>query len=594
MNGDWVAWGGNANGNSPGDYIPAWRHIHDIFVEEGATNVKWVWAPNRDSNHVSAQATFDTYYPGDAYVDYIGMNGYNWGTVIDTPEWVSVWQDLAEVFGYSYDVAVANADKPIIISETASTEVGGNKAEWITDAFAQLPTRFPEVESLTWFNMNKETDWRVESSTVSLDAFRDAIATLDDHAYYFTWYDSMNGDWVMITNPGDRAVTAEIYLGNHSGYPYPNDVVVVQPGQSTNWQPAQTTVTGPVKVVATNGDPLIVSQRVLYKNSMNEVAAVDGDKLDSKYHYPWYDDHYFADWVLVANPDNVNSVYYEISIGGSVRDSGTLVAGGTTSLPRLSIYGGPVVVEAWTDAGKTAPANIVSSQRVLYYPDSPAGSFSEVQGTADSQLSSHYYWPSYDSVHASEWVMVANPNSYSIYYRISVAGTLKDSGTIPAGQLVTPQLAGTNAAPAEVQTWTDASMTTPADSVASMRIVRNTYSFEEIPGYAAEQLSSHYYWTWYDQLSGGVYDWITMVNLETTAPTTAEVWVGGALDAVINLPYRQAVYYYHPGLMSGPVEIKAYRTVGSWDNPDHRVDIVTSQSVLWNNYYNELMGTSID
>jgi len=181
MNGDWVSWGGNANGNSPQDYIPAWRHVHDIFVQEGADNVMWVWSPNRDGSTSAAQATFNTYYPGDAYVDYVGINGYNWGTLYNTPQWISSWQSFEEVIRYSYDVAVANTNKPIVICETATTEVGGNaqnggKAQWITDAFNILPSRFPRVAMLAWFNVNKETDWRVESSTASLDAFRAAVA----------------------------------------------------------------------------------------------------------------------------------------------------------------------------------------------------------------------------------------------------------------------------------------------------------------------------------------------------------------------------------------------------------------------------------
>ncbi|MDO8737312.1 MAG: glycosyl hydrolase [Thermoleophilia bacterium] len=183
MNGDWVTWGGSANGNSPQDYIPAWRHVHDIFVQEGATNVKWVWSPNRDGSTSAAQATFNTYYPGDAYVDFIGINGYNWGTLYNTPDWTSSWQSFEEVIRYSYDVAVANTDKSVVICETATTEVGGNtgnggKAGWITDAFASLPSRFPRIISLTWFNINKETDWRVQSSAAGLQSFRAAI--IDD------------------------------------------------------------------------------------------------------------------------------------------------------------------------------------------------------------------------------------------------------------------------------------------------------------------------------------------------------------------------------------------------------------------------------
>lgn len=179
MNGNWVTWGGTVNGNTPDDYIPAWRHIHDIFVQEGAANVKFVWSPNRDGSAADAQSTFNTYYPGDAYVDYVGINGYNWGTLYNTPQWTSSWQLIEEVFGYSYDVFTSRTSKPLMISETASTEVGGSKAQWITDAFARLPVRFPRIESITWFNINKETDWRINSSAASLEAFRNAMLSLN-------------------------------------------------------------------------------------------------------------------------------------------------------------------------------------------------------------------------------------------------------------------------------------------------------------------------------------------------------------------------------------------------------------------------------
>ena len=178
MNGNWSSWGGTVNGNQPADFIPAWRRMHDIFEQEGASNVLWVWAPNRDGSHADAAYTFDTYYPGDEYVDYIGLCGYNWGTLYNFPWWISSWQRFDLVFGYSYDVMAPRTDKPFIIAETAAPEQGGSKPGWITETFDMLPTRFPRVEVLTWFNIVKETDWRVQSSTPSLHAFRVQLAEM--------------------------------------------------------------------------------------------------------------------------------------------------------------------------------------------------------------------------------------------------------------------------------------------------------------------------------------------------------------------------------------------------------------------------------
>lgn len=204
MNGTWTSWSGTVNGNTPGDFIPAWRHMHDIFVEEGASNVAWVWSPNADTSAADAQATFNSYYPGDGYVDYVGMNGYNWGTMVTGLFYSSRWQSLAEVFGYSYDVAAAGTNKPIMISETASTELGGNKGQWITDAFASLPTRFPRVVSISWFNVSKETDWRVQSSSASLLAFKNALSTLGPASSCF--------------RPGLSLKPAGIYWNSYADY----------------------------------------------------------------------------------------------------------------------------------------------------------------------------------------------------------------------------------------------------------------------------------------------------------------------------------------------------------------------------------------
>jgi endoglucanase len=57
----------------PAGYKAAFRHIHQLFVSAGATNVAFVWC--------LAMAGWDRhwldYYPGAAYVDWIAADGYN-------------------------------------------------------------------------------------------------------------------------------------------------------------------------------------------------------------------------------------------------------------------------------------------------------------------------------------------------------------------------------------------------------------------------------------------------------------------------------------------------------------------------------------
>ena len=173
MNGAWSSWGAGVDGNTPADYVAMWRHVVSIFREEGAKNVRWVWSPNVYNqggvtlSGVSATA-FGPYYPGSGWVDYVALDGYNWGTLNGQG-----WRSFAEVFKNSYDALVALARKPVMIGETASTELGGDKASWIDEIPAVLRFEMPRVRALVWFDREKEANWTIASSTSSLRAFRE-------------------------------------------------------------------------------------------------------------------------------------------------------------------------------------------------------------------------------------------------------------------------------------------------------------------------------------------------------------------------------------------------------------------------------------
>ena len=169
MNGNWYPWGGTVNGNTPADLIVAWKHVKDIFTAEGATNVKFVWCPNASSVPNTAANAISAYWPGDAYVDYVALDGYNWGG--------TSWTSFSGVFGTAYAAVTALSAKPVFIAETGSSETGGSKSAWVADMFKVIPTSFPRIVGVTWFDENKEHDWRVDSSSASLAAFKLGVAT---------------------------------------------------------------------------------------------------------------------------------------------------------------------------------------------------------------------------------------------------------------------------------------------------------------------------------------------------------------------------------------------------------------------------------
>jgi hypothetical protein len=175
MNGNWYPWDGFHNNdrgkrNGPAKYVAAWRHVHDLFEAEGADNVVWVWCPNRNSFPAAGWNGFQRYYPGDAYVDWVCIDGYNFGA----NGWSS-WRSFASIVRPIYD-AYAEI-KPIMIGETGSSELGGAKAEWMAEARASVATEFPSIAAFLWFNIDKNgNDWRVNSSDSALRAYREFAA----------------------------------------------------------------------------------------------------------------------------------------------------------------------------------------------------------------------------------------------------------------------------------------------------------------------------------------------------------------------------------------------------------------------------------
>ena len=112
MNGDWYPWGtayvsNNArfNGNSPADYVAMWQRVVRIFRVEGARNASWVWAPNivyqtPFNSYERQRADLEDLYPGDEWVDWIGLSIYNDGARRS-------WRSFGQLFDGSYRILAA-------------------------------------------------------------------------------------------------------------------------------------------------------------------------------------------------------------------------------------------------------------------------------------------------------------------------------------------------------------------------------------------------------------------------------------------------------------------------------------------------------
>lgn len=167
MNGDWMVWG-----EQPEKFVKAWRRAWKIFKEEKAHNVRWVFSPNVIWGDRTVKSDIVPYYPGDKFVDVVGLDGYNFG---DLHSRNHNWKSFTDVFQVSLDGLKRHfPNKPLWITEIGCAE-GPGKAEWIQDFFSHFNAD-PDLRVFMWFNEDKqyagEPNWRFDSDKDSGEKFR--------------------------------------------------------------------------------------------------------------------------------------------------------------------------------------------------------------------------------------------------------------------------------------------------------------------------------------------------------------------------------------------------------------------------------------
>jgi beta-mannanase len=136
-------WGPQNNTNE--EFIAFWKYIVNFFKEHHVNNVVWIWSPH------PAYGYFNEYYPGNEYVDWVGIGALNYGTVA---VW-SKWWSLDNIYGNFYkDLTVFN--KPIMLTEFGSLAVGGNRAEWYENALCTLSDKYPQTKSVVFFHYDND------------------------------------------------------------------------------------------------------------------------------------------------------------------------------------------------------------------------------------------------------------------------------------------------------------------------------------------------------------------------------------------------------------------------------------------------------
>jgi len=186
MNLDRYHWGvekDKYNENAPKVYKEIYKYVVKYFKKNNVSNVFFAFCPNVDNVPNVSWNDIKNYYPGNKYVDILGMDGYNWGrcATMQNMGWSSSWRSFEEVFKNAYKkVRELSVFKPIIIFETASASKGGNKNLWLKKALIEAQKM--EISCINWFQVNKECDWKIteEQKNILKDYFLNKNYSIED------------------------------------------------------------------------------------------------------------------------------------------------------------------------------------------------------------------------------------------------------------------------------------------------------------------------------------------------------------------------------------------------------------------------------
>jgi len=166
MNGNWRPWGVGVNGNLPGQYVQAWRHVHQLFQQVGASNVTWVWSPNVVTDG-STTAQLKSLFPGPSYVDVIGIDGYTY------PK--AACQTGGALFGKTMDeVKLIAPGTPVMIAETGIATSCSNRSELMAQLYHWVQLQ-PTIEAVTWFDHAGSPDYQIDNDPSAGAAIRQAL-----------------------------------------------------------------------------------------------------------------------------------------------------------------------------------------------------------------------------------------------------------------------------------------------------------------------------------------------------------------------------------------------------------------------------------
>lgn len=171
MNGDWCKYSAYHYGKDADLYVELYRYIYDLFKANGVDNAIFVWNPNERSFPNFAWNHYMSYYPGDEYVDVVGLTGYNTGNYYKGESWRSFERIYDEIY-YEY----ANRfSQPLMITEFGSSSHGGDKPAWIQDMFTKIH-KYDRIKLAVWWS---GVDWDTKGNPARIYKIDESASVIE-------------------------------------------------------------------------------------------------------------------------------------------------------------------------------------------------------------------------------------------------------------------------------------------------------------------------------------------------------------------------------------------------------------------------------
>ena len=356
---------------------------------------------------------------------------------------------------------------------------------------------------------------------------------------------------------------------------------------------------GPVKIVSTTSAKLLAALRAIWKEpgvrtSYSEMMGLPKEQLSTEYWFPWYNnlDTASMDQGLRIGNVNASSTAIQVWVGTAMIDSFSLNPGASVRVG-YPVDNGPIRVVCTDCSGSE---KIIAALRVIWKEPGPRFSYSEMMGLPAEQLSSEYWFPWYNNaVPASmdQGFRIANVSTTETNtVEVRLGNTVLD--TLQLGRGASVRVAYTvDNGPIRI-VCTTCTNTGTDKTTAALRLIGKDpgfrASYSEMMGLPKEQLSSQYWFPWYNNAVPASMDQgFRIANISTTESNTVEVWVGSSKRATLPLGAGGSTRVGY-NVDNGPIKILCTTCTNTGSDK-----IIAALRVIWREpgfraSYSEMMG----